>query len=1600
MKPQIRENAQKNLIILKSGSELNLFMRITILFSAEGACRFWEKMILTFEYLQLLSQGILLNVEIHKGPMLDGDAFFDGVVYAAKLVNPSQLLSFSAENTSTKTVLLIILLLTAIKYAILIYIYLMMASKKRLPNILMTLMRWVFKAQGRVTYFFVSSFWLNLALAAQSGANVLFSWGKASVMAFSIFLMTLEFSFSVVVQAHSSYILPTKSFLAAKDNNAEILTFSQKLLIQILQIIFGNKNQMARNWICTVLNILLSLLRKFYFMTALPLYKIKPLLIQASLIWIVFALHLSCFFQLVANTENVDTRFIVITWIILSILAAKVSYSFLQRKIFKLVTTSLSTSSVMLVHKINAISQLRKAVHKPSQYNGDYAWSYLMSKTITTHMGRNFCLASGSITENISDLFNDYLEKLLAKFPKNDYVKLYAAYFYAKKLKAYGQATRLIADLKSTSRFRIKMSCSILAHKIQMIMRAQYAKSEDHLDLYGFIKSQEYIVRLKEMMVQQARLQSEICEELRHEEPNLSKIYDNSISADKYRQSIQREIKKFNSKVPECNFEPISIFAQYQLRVNHSHHEYREYRKIYDQKWLKFAKSLKGDTLSKENLYQKGNVSLVVSANKGEAGKIVSCEKSTDELLDGDSNLYIGTKVSGLFLPQLKMFDDDLVSNTIEAKNSNQAEDIIRGYIYHKAGYMVVVDYYVNIYPYLTKGLYLSMIIRAVHTERDYILIHENGDIEAVTKRIWKRLGFQNAAKRTVNIEKVSHELSRANLAFNVESERTSGGVFKLPTLSHNKKAGEVVMDDDEALCLYNIYSSEGKTLNFKSLIRESKSHTFYCKISPLNYESTPMKLIMMEKVQQEEDNNDLDDIPPIMQSRVIDLPSIQNEVFDFQNFDEFKTDGFMSPKEFPSSPGLQTLRSPISSERFNLISTRFDDGRKKTLTEGFGYPTSPTLSPLEKIRAKKVEEPEIENNSSDEKDDTETISKEEHILEKDIEMSVAASQISRQSKPAGISRAIRAALEISYQPKSCKILRLIFYVLFLAVFASQIFLKTDLDDTFNSILVNKNILINAQLRTCNMVFLESIIRYLLMVSSGFLADTIGVPRVVFLGTLQTYIVALTQANSVMLSNADSLGQYARSFLFSKDVRMYDVDSTSSFIEMTNFQATDKVISLASESLTISKVDPNLIEPQFEYILQNSFDDLYLKNNDISKLFLESIQDQIQSRRSSTKTYFIIVLVFIAITTTLINFLILRYYRKERDNLITVTKLSPFPLKTVQDRLTQFEKTLQEGNYSFGRKESLKLKQINLRKKRSAKDDSKIPNYRGIKTRYFIYAIRFLVCLFLFVGIIIAAVISAFDALDYVNNRMSQLSFAYGMATKINMDVTIGIELLIPKNIDKLTIENIPIADAMEVALQELVSLRTQVVDNIVQTDLADIPAIHQTIYGDSCKILDYRYALYCNILYAASLDTGLNQQLTVLENMLTARMQNYEKSDKSYSSIQTLQGADFNLLSAVKRCLTGISFLITDILDKDIEGFVSSTKQKGNDILLAFILALVVNFVLIWIFVINKIANSYNQFKKVLQTLPAELILSSFLLKSFIVKTSQGMIDSIKDDR
>jgi len=122
--------------------------RIALLSSFNVKISQWlETSLLIFEYLQLISQVILFLPDLSE--VSHRRLLFQIIIYTCKLIDPSHLLSFENTDSITQSIITLILIFTAMKYLVLLYVTIVTYwDIKDPPQTLITIWRFLFNRQS------------------------------------------------------------------------------------------------------------------------------------------------------------------------------------------------------------------------------------------------------------------------------------------------------------------------------------------------------------------------------------------------------------------------------------------------------------------------------------------------------------------------------------------------------------------------------------------------------------------------------------------------------------------------------------------------------------------------------------------------------------------------------------------------------------------------------------------------------------------------------------------------------------------------------------------------------------------------------------------------------------------------------------------------------------------------------------------------------------------------------------------------------------------------------------------------------------------------------------------------------------------------------------------------------------------------------------------------------------------------------------------------------------------------------------------------------------------------------------------------------------
>lgn len=627
-------------------------------------------------------------------------------------------------------------------------------------------------------------------------------------------------------------------------------------------------------------------------------------------------------------------------------------------------------------------------------------------------------------------------------------------------------------------------------------------------------------------------------------------------------------------------------------------------------------------------------------------------------------------------------------------------------------------------------------------------------------------------------------------------------------------------------------------------------------------------------------------------------------------------------------------------------------------------------------------------------------------IMMNEVARSINSSKLSKSSQQRKLSMAYKSALDTRFYPRLFEISFLLFYGMIAILYVSQILLHIKVDETVENITQRKEILENAQLSNFFLVNAAGIYRVLSDAISGqFSAVELGMLGYIGVGFRFVALEFLHQLNNVnqdLLVATEILNEENMNRVFSSDIKIYDQPFDSAdqtYLKMDIFSGMTRIFSVGNELLAMDKLTTPENLHKFGFIYRNALNDLFVRNQIVSEIFLQSVKDSRSYIENLATMASIITIVFLFIVTMTIILLIWKQYQEEKNFMIAITRLNGQKIKELCHSINDFKRTLNSQREMFNNENGLEdeFKRVLQTDKYEVKRESgKNPKTRGITLKYFYHKLKISLVFFAVTGVSIYFLETTKSCLRSLDYWQTQDYFAKYTRTRGYLAQVISQELLsAPLN---ATIENIPLEDHLKSSIKEIANLRVLASTAFTNEDGTYDFVVQQILYEEGCSFIDAQYGAFCNSMIQQGLRTGFIYMLNALEDLVTRRLERYQNSDKSPAALRDIKAMDLQLSIFMIIVVSEEAKRIEEVLNEKYETVREQTDSQRNGLMAVFSVVILLLAIGVWIFVLKRLRTCYNNFKNVLRTLPVGLVLSSFGLKSFLLKSSKGSLDFVKN--
>jgi len=487
----------------------------------------------------------------------------------------------------------------------------------------------------------------------------------------------------------------------------------------------------------------------------------------------------------------------------------------------------------------------------------------------------------------------------------------------------------------------------------------------------------------------------------------------------------------------------------------------------------------------------------------------------------------------------------------------------------------------------------------------------------------------------------------------------------------------------------------------------------------------------------------------------------------------------------------------------------------------------------------------------------------------------------------------------------------------------------------------------------------------------------------------------LTASNEGIINNISSEDDAIQQMLFQKDIEIQGsvTDPTDPSTEViTNFQHADVLRNTIRVLNGLELVGSDPGAKAFHFLTRNSANKFLVKNDEILQAFQASVSDQKESLQFLINLFVIVLPLLLIGIVCLLSIIIFKQYAKEKRHLIAFLKLNPTLIKRILETLKLFERRIiQQEKFqdelipTFMSRLEHSTHFISYHKEH----ESHAITYANIKMRYFGYVFKILFYIALLIAIAVINYISISNSIEKIYRQQRQIQFANDIGSTSATTYIAFAEMFVTNNTNY--IKGQPPFDVFKNGIKNVSKIQANLYSEF-QLKNGDYDPDVKSIIFDEIDCNRFVASAYdnCISLKSLGLPSNLASTLTLFKNQLELKLSQFLAVNRSsHAAMVSTATTNLSSILAPYRVTSAESELISGIISEKLTRSIDDIYDLGTTILVIFSVTLVVVSILIWFQILTKVKRVNNDFKKVLAVLPPNIVLSSFLLKSFLNKTS-----------
>jgi len=872
--------------------------------------------------------------------------------------------------------------------------------------------------------------------------------------------------------------------------------------------------------------------------------------------------------------------------------------------------------------------------------------------------------------------------------------------------------------------------------------------------------------------------------------------------------------------------------------------------------------------------------------------------------------------------------------------------------------------------------------------------------------------------KGMVSLSTYSDVMTKRNSTPELSDKTIRGFTRRTRTMKLTMYPGQT--DLPKAMEFMNNFLNQGEEVILNPLAGKKSDHeeelnSYHCKIEERAFpNSAVIRLYVLQENISKMDSSDISNIMDgLISPRGLLKTSKKQEVEESSaeesTSQEDQEEGDITfKKDYFESPATSPFKKSI------LVKGRFSGGSNDNTT------LEPASSQRLLVMSSPIPEVRIGQNEEMSKPKKQVIiaqdqaKKEERMLR---ELAAEAnhsigSQSSQRMGYERVTKAYQKAILMKYYPGYIVKCFLFILAIYIVLFSLQLDSGLKMNDNFSDAQAKKDVIQAAELRNYLLIEIDDLVRYEVQTLTTFLNSGAGIPDLSILPYLVIEAKILGETNHKLLEATSSLDNEDRERLFKRDVKIYDTyfhDENPVYINLTNFEAVDAISVAINRGFSFAVAnDANGIVQALKFVLRNSVNELLLRTEDTVEIFIKSMGEFEKSSQSFLLSRFLVNFYLLILSLVIVTVIIWIQYRKEKQNILAFSRLSTEEAGIILEKLIEFKKSVEDETYYAKEKKRYEdkpgggaalssspgLKDVKNKMKKGHRE----VRYQGTIRSYMMHTMKIFVFVVILLGIFSLEFNVMKKKVELVYTKLAQLHYSNWMLGRISMLYVSLIELLAEE--EMIIVRNQPAYDQVIESLAQVEDIMNTITSGYFSDGEGNYDAkIFPLLFGDICApITDPMYLYFCTSLQK---DSKVFTYVNLLSNMRfysQLYFQAYIASNKTLPELIMINSeAGLELLGPLLT-LQGATKSISGRLNEIFEESIAEAKKQNTMICVVLDLLLVVAVGMIWFSILRVIRESDNKFKNMLSIFPHNYILSNFMLKAYLKKTSEEALNLVKN--